>query len=60
MAKCKITQVRSKIGSTKRQRATLASLGLRKINHSVERQLTPSLLGQIEKVKHLIKTEEVE
>ncbi|MDR1553244.1 MAG: 50S ribosomal protein L30 [Prevotellaceae bacterium] len=60
MAKCKITQVRSKIGSTKRQRATLAALGLRKINHSVERQITPSLLGQIEKVKHLIKTEEIE
>jgi large subunit ribosomal protein L30 len=60
MAKCKITQVRSKIGSTKRQRATLAALGLRKINHSVERQITPSLLGQIEKVKHLIRTEEIE
>ncbi|MDR2126142.1 MAG: 50S ribosomal protein L30 [Prevotellaceae bacterium] len=60
MAKCKITQVKSKIGSTKRQRATLESLGLRKINHSVERQITPSLLGQIEKVKHLIRTEEIE
>ncbi|MDR2292149.1 MAG: 50S ribosomal protein L30 [Prevotellaceae bacterium] len=60
MAKCKITQVKSKIGSTKSQRATLVSLGLRKINHSVERQITPSLLGEIEKVRHLIKTEEIE
>jgi large subunit ribosomal protein L30 len=60
MAKYKITQVRSKIGSTKTQRATLATLGLRKINHSVERDVTPSLLGQIEKVRHLIKVEEVQ
>jgi large subunit ribosomal protein L30 len=60
MAKCKITQVRSKIGSTKRQRATLAALGLRKINHCVERELTPSILGQIKKVEHLIKVEEQE
>ncbi|MDR0754647.1 MAG: 50S ribosomal protein L30 [Prevotellaceae bacterium] len=60
MAKCKITQIKSKIGSTKSQRATLASLGLRKINHSVERQITPSLLGEINKVKHLIKTEEID
>ncbi|MDR3286541.1 MAG: 50S ribosomal protein L30 [Prevotellaceae bacterium] len=60
MAKYKITQVRSKIGSTKRQRATLETLGLKKINYSVEREATPSLLGQIEKVRHLIKIEEVE
>jgi large subunit ribosomal protein L30 len=60
MAKYRITQIRSKIGSTKSQRATLETLGLRKIRHSVEHQVTPSLLGQIEKVKHLIKVEEVE
>jgi large subunit ribosomal protein L30 len=60
MAKYKITQIRSKIGSTKRQRATLETLGLKKINYSVEREDTPSLRGQIEKVRHLIKLEEVE
>jgi len=59
MAKLKITQVKSKIGSTKRQRETLTTLGLKKINYSVEREETPSLLGQIEKVRHLIKVEEV-
>jgi large subunit ribosomal protein L30 len=59
MAKLKITQVKSKIGSTKRQRETLKTLGLLKINYSVEREETPSLLGQIEKVRHLIKVEEV-
>jgi large subunit ribosomal protein L30 len=60
MAKCKITQVRSKIGSTKKQRATLTAIGLRKINHSVEREKTPCLLGQIAKVSHLIKVEEID
>jgi len=60
MAKYKITQVKSKIGSTKTQRATLETLGLKKIRYSVEREVTPSLLGQIEKVKHLIKVEEIE
>lgn len=60
MAKYKITQVKSKIGSTESQRATLETLGLGKIRSSVEREITPSLLGQIAKVKHLIKVEEVE
>lgn len=59
MAVYKITQVKSKIGSTKKQRATLATLGLRKINHSVERELTPTVDGMIKAVSHLIKVEEV-
>ncbi len=57
MAKVKITQVRSKIGSSKRQRANLESLGLRRINHTVEHESTPQLLGMIEKVKHLVRVE---
>ena len=57
MAKVKITQIRSKIGSSERQRANLKSLGLRRINHTVEHESTPQLLGMIEKVKHLVRVE---
>jgi len=55
MAKVKITQIKSKIGSTKRQRATLETLGLRRINHTVERDNTPEVMGMVEKVRHLVK-----
>ncbi|MDD3568918.1 MAG: 50S ribosomal protein L30 [Bacteroidales bacterium] len=58
MAKIKITQIKSKIGSSKRQKACLESLGLRRINHSVEREGNPETLGMIEKVKHLVRVEQ--
>lgn len=57
MAKVKITQIKSKIGSSKRQRMNLESLGLRRINHTVEHEATPQILGMIEKVKHLVRVE---
>jgi large subunit ribosomal protein L30 len=59
MAIYKITQVRSRIGSTKRQRATLDTLGLHKIRQSVEREVTPSLEGMVKKVSHLVKVEQL-
>ena len=59
MGKVKITQVRSTIGRPKRQKATIQALGLRKMNHSVEQEATPQILGMIHKVQHLIKVEEV-
>lgn len=59
MAVYKITQVRSKIGSTQKQRDTLRTLGLRKINHSVEREMTSDVAGMVRAVQHLVKTEEV-
>lgn len=59
MAKFKITQVRSKIGSNQKQRATLESLGLRKINHCVEHENTPVIVGMIKVVSHLVKVEEL-
>lgn len=59
MAKIKITQIRSKIGSDKRQVNTLQALGLRKINHSVEHEATPQILGMVAKVGHLVCVEEV-
>lgn len=59
MAVYKITQVRSKIGSTQRQRDTLRTLGLRRINYSVEREMTPEVAGMVRAVRHLVKTEEI-
>jgi large subunit ribosomal protein L30 len=59
MAIYRITQIKSKIGSTKKQRNTLATLGIRKMNHSVERELTPTVEGMIKAVSHLIKVEEI-
>ncbi len=58
MAMIKITQTKSRIGSSKRQIANLKSLGLRRINHSVEREATPEILGMIEKVRHLVRVEQ--
>jgi len=59
MATWKITQVKSKNSATKRQMATLASLGIRRINHSVELEDTPVVKGMVEKVNHLVTVEEI-
>ena len=55
----RVTQVRSGIGGTRRQRETLKSLGLRKIRQSVVREDTPSVRGLIATVHHLVAVEEV-
>ncbi|HHU00434.1 50S ribosomal protein L30 [Xiashengella succiniciproducens] len=57
MAKIKITQVRSKIRCNKTQKRTLEALGLRKMNATVEHEDTPSILGMVETVRHLVKVE---
>ena len=59
MAKLKITQVRSQIGTTAQQRKNLAALGLRKINQSVENSDSVIIKGMLERVKHLVVVEEV-
>ena len=59
MAKLKITQVRSTIGRPKDQVATIKTLGLGKINRSVELEETPTVAGMIRKISHLVKVEEV-
>lgn len=59
MKKVKVTQVRSRCGATKKQIANLTSLGLRRINHSIEVELNPVKAGMIEKVAHLVKVEEL-
>ena len=57
--KIKITLVRSTIGEKPKVRATVESLGLRKINHSVERPDTPDVRGMVFRAKHLLEVEEV-
>jgi large subunit ribosomal protein L30 len=59
MAKIKITQVKSSIGSTKSQKATLEALGLRKLNQTIEHEATPQIIGMANKLGHLISVEEV-
>jgi large subunit ribosomal protein L30 len=58
MAKIKITQVKSVIDRSKRQKATMKALGLRKMNQTVEHDGTPQILGMVDKVKHLVTVEE--
>ncbi len=59
MAKIKITQIKSKIGSTKRQKQTIQALGIKKRGVSLEIEATPQILGMVSKVNHLLKVEEV-
>ena len=59
MAKLKVTQIRSRIHTTKRQKATLDALGLRKMNKTVEHEDTPQVQGMIRKVSHLVRVETI-
>lgn len=59
MAQIKVKQVKSSIKRLQTQKLTLASLGLRGIGKEVTHEATPSILGMIEKVKHLVKVTEV-
>ncbi len=60
MAKVKITQTKSTIDRTKRQKAILIALGLRKINQSVEQELNPAIEGMISKINHLVSIEAID
>ncbi len=59
MAKIRITQIKSKIGSNHRQKRTLEALGLKRINDSVEAESTPQIAGMLDKVRHLLKVEQI-
>lgn len=59
MGKIKITQIRSQINRPKKQKLTLEALGLRKNHQSVEHEETPQIKGMVDKVKHLVKVENV-
>ena len=58
MATIKVKQVRSKIKTPAVQKRTLEALGLKKINAVVEHEATPSILGMVNKVKHLVEVVE--
>ncbi len=54
----RVTLVRSPIGYTKDQKATVRALGLRRMHQTVEHKDTPALRGMLTKVIHLLKIEE--
>lgn len=57
--KLKITLVKSPIGAIPKQRATVAALGLKKVNKSVELPNNNAVKGMIAAVQHLVKVEEI-
>ena len=57
MAKIAITQIKSRIGAPAVQKRTLDALGLHKMNHTVVVEDTPSILGMVKAVHHLVKVE---
>ncbi|MGN6193364.1 MAG: 50S ribosomal protein L30 [Ginsengibacter sp.] len=59
MKKIKITQIKSGIDRSERQKLTLKALGLNKLNASKEVEATPQILGMVKKVDHLVKVEEL-
>jgi large subunit ribosomal protein L30 len=54
----KVTQVKSKNGANGKQVATLRSLGLRRIGHTVEVKDTPQARGMLHRVRHLVTIDE--
>ena len=59
MRKLKVTQVKSVIDRSKKQKDTMIALGLRKMNQTVVKDATPQIVGMLTKVKHLVNIEEV-
>lgn len=59
MAKLRIKYVRSAIGYSKDQKATIRALGFRKLQQTVEHEDHPAVRGMIRKVNHLVQVEEV-
>jgi len=59
MKKLRITQIKSGIDRSERQKLTLQALGLKKLQNAREVEATPQVLGMIRKVEHLLKVEEI-
>jgi large subunit ribosomal protein L30 len=60
VARLKITQLRSEIGSKDNQRQTLRSLGLKRVRDVVVKEDRPEIRGMVQTVTHLVAVEEVE
>jgi len=59
MKRIRVKQVKSKIRRPKNQKLTLDALGLHKMNQVVEHDATPSILGMVKTVNHLVSVEEI-
>ena len=59
MKKVRVTQIKSGIGRPINQKRTLAALGIKRMHHTVEKELTPQIQGMIETVQHLLRVEEI-
>lgn len=59
MAKIKITQIKSVIDRSKRQKLTMKALGLRKISHSIEVEVNSAIIGMVRTVNHLVAIENI-
>ncbi|MXV16144.1 50S ribosomal protein L30 [Hufsiella ginkgonis] len=59
MAKIKVTQIKSVIDRSERQKKTMQALGLNKINQSVEVEASPAIIGMVRKVNHLVAVESI-
>jgi len=59
MAKVRITLVKSTIDRSINQKKNVIALGIKKMNRPVEHEATPQILGIINKVKHLVKVEQI-
>jgi len=57
-ATVRITLKKSLIGANQKHRATIRGLGLRRLNHTVEREDTPQVRGMVRSVAHLVDCEE--
>ncbi|SDS07168.1 LSU ribosomal protein L30P [Formosa sp. Hel1_31_208] len=58
MAKIKVTKVKSAINRTQTQKRTLEALGLNRIGQTKVHDASPSILGMVSKVSHLVSVEE--
>ena len=58
MSKVRIKQIKSSIDRSKKQKNTLIALGLRGINKTVEKEVTPQIQGMINKISHLVTIEQ--
>ncbi|SFG95565.1 50S ribosomal protein L30 [Pedobacter insulae] len=59
MAKIKITQIKSIIDRSERQKRTMKALGLTKMNQSVEVEANAAIIGMVRKVNHLVAIEAI-
>lgn len=59
MKKIRVTQIKSGIKQTERQKRTLKALGLKKLHKPIEHNATPQIEGMVRAISHLLKVEEI-